>query len=46
MARATGSTTVSKATSFILLCGGDKSSQDKDIKQAHKIAKEWEHRGY
>jgi putative addiction module killer protein len=30
---------------LILLCGGDKSSQDKDIKQAHGIAKEWEHRG-
>jgi putative component of toxin-antitoxin plasmid stabilization module len=29
----------------ILLCSGDKSSQDKDIKQAHQIAKEWEHRG-
>ncbi len=30
---------------LILLCGGGKSSQDKDIKQAHEIAKEWEHRG-
>lgn len=24
---------------LILLCGGDKSSQDKDIKQAHEVAK-------
>jgi putative addiction module killer protein len=30
---------------LILLCGGDKSSQDKDIKQAHEIAKECQHRG-
>jgi putative component of toxin-antitoxin plasmid stabilization module len=28
-----------------LLCGGGKSSPDKDIQQAHEIAKEWEHRG-
>jgi putative addiction module killer protein len=26
----------------ILLCGGDKSTQDKDIEKAHKLAKEWE----
>ena len=25
---------------IILLCGGDKSSQDRDIKQARKLAKE------
>jgi putative addiction module killer protein len=26
----------------ILLCGGDKSTQDMDIEKAHKLAKEWE----
>lgn len=26
---------------LILLCGGDKSSQDKDIKTAKRLAKEW-----
>ncbi len=26
---------------IVLLCGGDKSSQDRDIKEAHRIAKEW-----
>lgn len=26
----------------ILLCGGDKSTQDKDIEKARKLAKEWE----
>lgn len=25
----------------LLLCGGDKSTQDKDIVAAHKILKEW-----
>jgi len=25
----------------VLLCGGDKSSQDKDIKEAKRIAAEW-----
>ncbi|EAB9445664.1 type II toxin-antitoxin system RelE/ParE family toxin [Salmonella enterica subsp. diarizonae] len=25
----------------VLLCGGDKSSQNKDIKQARRIAKAW-----
>jgi putative addiction module killer protein len=25
----------------VLLCGGDKSSQDRDIKDAHQIADEW-----
>lgn len=29
----------------ILLCGGDKSTQDKDIKQARKIAEEWSQDG-
>lgn len=28
-------------TIIILLCGGDKSSQAKDIKKAKKLAKEW-----
>ena len=26
---------------ILLLCGGDKSSQDRDIKEAKRIAKEW-----
>lgn len=26
---------------ILLLCGGDKSSQDRDIKEAHRIAEEW-----
>lgn len=26
---------------ILLLCGGDKSSQDRDIEQAHRIAEEW-----
>lgn len=30
---------------LILLCGGDKSTQPKDIEKAHEIAKEWENRG-
>lgn len=25
----------------LLLCGGDKSTQSKDIEQAHKLAEEW-----
>jgi len=25
----------------VLLCGGGKSSQDRDIEQAHRIAEEW-----
>lgn len=29
---------------LILLCGGDKSSQPRDIDRAHNIAKEWENR--
>ena len=28
-------------TLILLLCGGDKSSQDGDIKTAQRIAKEW-----
>lgn len=28
-------------TLVVLLCGGDKASQDRDIEQAHRIAKEW-----
>jgi putative addiction module killer protein len=27
---------------YLVLCGGDKSSQDKDIKHAKKLAKEFE----
>ncbi|HEY9564258.1 MAG TPA: type II toxin-antitoxin system RelE/ParE family toxin [Nocardioides sp.] len=26
---------------IVLLCGGDKSTQTKDIEQAHEIAKDW-----
>ncbi|MGO1592314.1 MAG: type II toxin-antitoxin system RelE/ParE family toxin [Ancrocorticia sp.] len=26
---------------IVLLCGGDKSSQPRDIENAHRIAKEW-----
>ena len=26
---------------ILLLCGGDKSSQGKDIKEAHRIAEDW-----
>jgi putative addiction module killer protein len=26
---------------ILLLCGGDKSGQDRDIKQAHRIAADW-----
>ena len=29
----------------VLLCGGDKSTQARDIEKAHEIAKEWENRG-
>ena len=32
--------TIRRQTVVILLCGGDKSTQDKDIKQAKKLAKE------
>lgn len=32
-------------TLLILLCGGDQSTQAKDIERAHEIAKEWEDRG-
>ena len=30
---------------IILLCGGDKSTQQNDIEKAHKIAKEWKDDG-
>lgn len=26
---------------IVLLCGGDKSSQYRDIKEAHRIAEDW-----
>lgn len=29
---------------ILLLCGGDKSSQDRDIKEARRIAEEWRSR--
>ena len=32
--------TIRRQTVVILLCGGDKSTQDKDIKRAKKLAKE------
>ena len=32
--------TIRRQTVVILLCGGDKSAQDKDIKRAKKLAKE------
>jgi len=28
-------------TLIIVLCGGDKSTQDKDIELAHQLAKDW-----
>jgi len=31
-----------KALEIVLLCGGDKSSQDKDIEKAKAILKNWE----
>jgi putative addiction module killer protein len=30
---------------ILLLCGGDKSSQDRDIKEAQGIAKDWKNDG-
>lgn len=30
-----------KNTVIVLLCGGDKSTQEKDIKTAKRLAKEW-----
>lgn len=32
-------------TLVVLLCGGDKSTQPKDIENAKRIAKEWRHDG-
>lgn len=32
-------------TLLVLLCGGDKATQDKNIKQAYRIATEWENYG-
>lgn len=29
----------------ILLCGGDKSTQERDIRKAHELAKEWGEHG-
>ena len=29
----------------VLLCGGDKSTQARDIEKAHEMTKEWENRG-
>ena len=41
-APATGSTYLQDGDELIvLLCGGDKSTQDDDIKNAKRIAKEW-----
>lgn len=33
-------------TLIVLLCGGDKSSQERDIKTAHRLAKEWKEAKY
>lgn len=33
------------ATVMLLLCGGDKRSQDGDIKDAKRVWKEWQQRG-
>lgn len=30
---------------IVLLCGGDKSTQTKDIEKAHELAKEWKDHG-
>lgn len=30
---------------IVLLCGGDKSTQQHDIEKAHEIAKEWKDHG-
>lgn len=30
---------------IVLLCGGDKSTQTKDIEKAHEIAKDWKNHG-
>lgn len=30
---------------IVLLCGGDKSTQAKDIEKAHEIAKDWKDHG-
>ena len=41
MGRATGSISCAGETIIILLCGGDKSTQQKDIKTAKRLADEW-----
>jgi putative component of toxin-antitoxin plasmid stabilization module len=30
----------------LLLCGGDKSRQERDIRQAKRLAKEWKERAW